>query len=128
MTTIPRLVAVLLLVAVAGCTRYQVRTLPPPEEGPASVRAARMTPRGRGTMVVLHDVRITADSVIGWAEGAPDPSGLLRGGRTRVAVHRNQVLLFEPAVPDPRATAGAALSAVLVGLGLYALGAVGNSG
>ena len=79
-------------------------------------------------MVVLHDVRITADSVFGWAEGAPDPSGLLRGDRTRVAVHRNEVLLFEPAVPDRWATAGAALSAVFVALGLYALAALGNSG
>lgn len=128
MTTIPRLFALLLLAAAAGCTRYQVRTLPPPEEGPASVRAARMTPRGAGTMVVLHDVRITADSVIGWAEGAPDRSGLLRGARTRMAVHRDQVLLFEPAEPDALATVGAALFAALVALGLYALNAVGNSG
>ena len=128
MTTIPRLLAVLLLVVAAGCTRYQVRTLPPPEDGPTSVRAARMTPRGAGTMVVLHDVRITADSVMGWAEGAPDRSGLLRGERTRVAVHRSEVLLFEPAEPDAWATAGAALSAVFVALGLYALNAVGNSG
>jgi hypothetical protein len=128
MTTIPRLFAMLLLIAAAGCTRYQVRTLPPPEEGPVSVRAARMTPRGAGTMVVLHDVRITADSVIGWAEGAPDRSGLLRGDRTRMSVHRDQVLLFEPAEPDALNTAGAALVAAFVALGLYALNAVGNSG
>lgn len=128
MTPIPRLFAISLLAAVAGCTRFQVRTLPPPDEGPVSVRAARVTPRGAGTMVVLHDVRVTADSVIGWGEGAPDPSGLLRGPGQRVAVHRSEVLLFEPAEPDPRATAGAVLSAVLVALGLYALNAVGNSG
>ena len=125
---IPRLFAISLLVAASGCTRYQVRALPPPEEGPASVRAARMTPRGAGTMVVLHDVRITADSVVGWAEGAPDRSGLLRGERTRMSVHRNEVLLFEPAEPDALATAGAALAAAFVALGLYALNAIGNSG
>ena len=117
MTTIPRLFAVLLLVGAGGCTRYQVRTLPPPEEGPATIRAARVTPRETGTMVVLHDVRITADSVIGWAEGAPDRSGLLRGERTRVAVHRSQVLVFEPAVTD----AGGILLNALVGAGVVVL-------
>lgn len=128
MTTIPRLSAISLLVAVAGCTRFQVRTLPPPEDGPVSVGAARMTPRERGTMVVLHDVRITADSVTGWAEGAPDRSGLLSGPRTRVAVHRDEVLLFEPAEPHFWATVGAAVAATFVALALYALNVISHSG
>jgi hypothetical protein len=128
MTTFPRRFAVLLLVALAGCTRFQVHTLPPPDEGPVTFAAARVTPRTTGMMVVMRNVRVTADSVIGTGEGAPDPSGLLRRPGQRVAVHRGEVLLFEPAVPDSRATAGAVLSAVLVALGLYALNAVGNSG
>lgn len=129
MRTFPRLFAVLLVAAAAGCTRWNPpRALPAPDEGPVTYAAARVTPRTTGRMVVMRDVRVTADSVIGTGEGAPDPSGLLRGSGQRVALHRSEVLLFEPAVPDPWATAGAALSVVLVALGLYALNAVGNSG
>jgi hypothetical protein len=121
MKTIPRLLAVLLLTALAGCTRYRQHTLPAPEEGPVSLPAARVTPRGTGTMVVLKDVQITADSLTGWAEGTPDPSGLLRGPRTRVAMHRSEVLLFEPATPDNRATAGSLLLNGLLGAAVVAL-------
>jgi hypothetical protein len=129
MKTITRLLAVLPLITVVGCTRWDPpRALPAPGEGPITFAAVRVTPRTTGRMVVMRDVRVTPDSVIGRGEGAPDPSGLLRGTGQRVAVHRSEVLLFEPAVPDFRATAGAALSFVLVGLGLYALNAVGNSG
>lgn len=128
MKTIPTLLAILLPIAFSGCTRWEpVRTLPPPAEGPVSMPAARVTPRS-GMMIVLRRVEITPDSVIGWREGDPDPSGLLRGPGRRVAMPRGEVLLFEPAVPHPWATAGAALSVVLVALGLYALNAVGNSG
>jgi hypothetical protein len=129
MKSTTRLLAVVLMAAAAGCTKWDPpRALPAPEEGPATFAAARVTPRRTGMMVVMHNVRITADSVIGRSEGAPDPSGLLRGPGQRMAVHRGEVLLFEPAVPDLWATAGAALSAALVALGLYALNAVGNSG
>lgn len=115
MKTIARLLAVLLVIAAAGCSRWQApRALPPPTDAPVTLPAARVTPRTTGTMVVLRDVRITADSVIGWGEGAPDPSGLLRGSRTRVAVHRSQVLVFEPANENPW-TGGAALSLLLLG-------------
>jgi hypothetical protein len=122
MTTISRGFAVLLLIGLAGCARWERPSpLPPPEQGPVTVSAARVTPSGAGTMMVLHDVRITADSVIGWREGAADPSGLLRGSRTRTAVHRSEVLLFEPAVRSPWATIGAVALIVVVGYGLYYL-------
>lgn len=123
MTPISRPLAVLLLMGLAGCARWQrPAPLPPPEQGPVTVSAARVTPSGAGTMMVLHDVRITADSVIGWREGAGDPSGLLRaGGRTRTAVHRSQVLIYEPADRSPWATAGAVALIVVVGYGLYYL-------
>jgi predicted small lipoprotein YifL len=100
MRTITRRLAILLLIALAGCTKHRPRTLPPPEEGAVSLRSARVTPRETGRMVVLRNVQVTADSVIGWSEGAPDRSGLLTGPGTRVAVHRSDVLVYEPAVPD----------------------------
>src|SRR5688572_28613312 len=114
MKTTTRLLAVLLAAAAAGCTKWEPpRALPAPEEGPATYAAARVTPRTTGMMVVMRNVRVTADSVIGTGEGTPDPSGLLRGTGQRMALHRSEVLLFEPAVPDRLATAGAVLSAVL---------------
>lgn len=122
-----RPLAVLLVAAAAGCTRWDPpRALPAADEGPVTFAAARVTPRTTGTMVVLRNVRVTPDSVIGRGEGAPDPSGLLRGPGSRVAVHRSEVLLFEPAVPDGWATVGGALLAVLVALGLYAANAMGS--
>ena len=122
MTPISRWLAVLLLVGLAGCARWQrPAPLPPPEQGPATVKAARVTPGGAGTMMVLHNVTITADSVIGWREGPGDPSGLLRGGRTRTALHRSQVILYEPAVRSSWATVGAVALIVVVGYGLYYL-------
>lgn len=129
MRTITRPVLVLLVAAAAGCTRWAPPSaLPAPEEGAFTFAAARVTPRTTGRMVVWRDVLVTPDSVIGRGEGAPDPSGLLRGSRQRVALHRAEVLLFEPAVPDFLATAGVALSLVLVALGLYGLNAIVNSG
>ncbi|HYR10079.1 MAG TPA: hypothetical protein VEQ60_20065 [Longimicrobium sp.] len=127
MKTIARLFAVLLMIAATGCTRYRTNALPAPEEGPVSLPAARVTPRGMGTMVVLKDVQVTADSVTGWAEGTPDPSGLLRGPRTRVAMHRSEVLLFEPATPDNRATAGSILLNGLLGAAVVALYLISQS-
>lgn len=122
MKPISRGFAVLLLVGLAACARWQrPAPLPPPEQGPVSVKAARVTPSGAGTMMVLYDVRITADSVIGWREGPGDPSGLLRGDRTRTALHRSQVVIYEPAARSSLATVGAVALIVAVGYGLYYL-------
>lgn len=128
MKTIARLLALLLVAAAAGCTRWAPPSaLPAPEEGPVTYASARVTPRTTG-MMVMHNVRVTADSVTGRREGAPDRSGLLRGPSKRVALHRSEVLLFEPAEPDGWATVGGALLAVLVAFGLYVADAVGSSG
>ncbi|HEY0020965.1 MAG TPA: hypothetical protein VGC13_31980 [Longimicrobium sp.] len=118
-----RLALVALAIASSGCTQWRhVPAMPSPrEEGVVLIGAARVTPSGAGTMMELRNVQITMDSVIGWREGAADPSGLLRGPRTRVSLHRSQVLIYEPAVPDSWATAGAALLAGLVAYGLYVL-------
>jgi hypothetical protein len=116
-----RLVLVALAIASSGCTRWErPSALPAPRDAPVALRAARLT-RQSGMMQVLHDVRITADSVTGWGEGAPDPSGLLRGLRRRVSLHRGEVLALEPAVRDRWATAGAAVLGVLAAYGLVAL-------
>jgi hypothetical protein len=128
MKTTACLLAVLLLTAAAGCTRYRPNALPAPEEGPVPVRAARVTPRETGTMVVLKNVQITADSVIGWRAGEPDRSGLLSGPSQRVAVHRSQVLLYEPAVYDGWATAGGAALSLIGAYALVAIYYVGKSG
>jgi hypothetical protein len=117
-----RLALVALVIASSGCTRWErAPALPPPEEGVVLIGAARVTPSGAGTMMELRNVQITMASVIGWREGAADPSGLLRGPRTCVSLHRSQVLIYEPAVPDSWATAGAAVLAGLVAYGLYVL-------
>jgi hypothetical protein len=111
-----------LAIASSGCTRWErAPALPPPEQGVVLVDAARVTPSGAGTMMELRNVQITGDSLIGWREGASDPSGLLRGPRTRVSLHRSQVLIYEPAVHDFWATAGAAVLAGIVAYGLYVL-------
>lgn len=116
-----RLALVTLAIASSACTRWErASALPAPQEAPVTLRAARLT-RQSGMMQVLHDVRITADSVTGWGEGAPDPSGLLRGPRRRVSLHRGEVLVLEPAVRDRWRTAGAAVLGVLAAYGLVAL-------
>jgi hypothetical protein len=116
-----RLALFALAIGSSGCTRWErLPALPAPQEAPVALHAARLT-RQSGMMQVLHDVRITADSVTGWGEGAPDPSGLLRGPRTRVSLHRSEVLALEPAVRDGWRTAAAGVLAVLAAYALVAL-------
>lgn len=109
-----------LLLAAAACTRWQpVRPVPVPsaDAAPVAMRSARVTPRETGRMAVLHRVEVTADSVTGWTEGAPDPSGLLRGSGQRVAYARDQVLLLERAEYNPWGV----LASTLAALGFWAL-------
>jgi hypothetical protein len=57
----------LLAVAAGGCTRWQYTyPLPAPGEAPRTFGAARVTPVQNGPMLVLRDVTVTPDSVIGW--------------------------------------------------------------
>jgi hypothetical protein len=114
-----RPLAAAFLVLAAGCTRWELAPAVPPAEAPA---VARVTPSTTGIMVVLHDVQVTADSVVGYRVARPD--GLAPApARARVALHRSEVLVFERAVTDPWRTTGASLLG-LVGpwalLGLYA--------
>lgn len=127
MNVIRRLFVVgLLLAGLSGCARWQrLPSLPPPDAGARPIAAARVTPRQTGEMVELFDVRITADSVIGWRKGDPDPSGLLSGPRRRMALHRDDVLVFERSAPNPRGTAAlVAVLTLVVTASLVALHAV----
>lgn len=102
---IRRLLALgLLLGALSACVRWQ-RLPSVPDPGGRPIASARVAPRQTGVMVELYDVRVTADSVIGWRKGDPDRSGLLSGPRTRVALHRDEVLVFERSAPNRGATA-----------------------
>lgn len=106
MKPIPGLSLGLLLMAGAGCTRWQYTyPLPAPGEAPRTFSAARVTPAGNGPMLVLRNVEVTSDSVIGW-------HGEAEGQRQRIAVHRSQVLVLDRRVTDPWRTG----SAVLLGV------------
>jgi hypothetical protein len=114
MMLIRRTALVLALITISGCMHWKpVRPLPRAEQDPVSLRGARVTmaaaatPMRASTALVLRDVRITADSVIGWGEGPDD----------RIALHRSQVRGLESRSLDPWRTAGAT---VLVLLAAYA--------
>jgi len=98
-------IGLLLTVAAAGCTRWQYTyPLPAPGEAPRTFDAGRVTTVGSG-MVVLRDVVVTADSVIGW-------QGETEAQRQRIAVHRSQVLVFDRRVTDHWRTGSAFLLGV----------------
>lgn len=127
MNVIRRLFVVgLLLAGLSACARWQrLPSVPPPDTGARPIAAARVTPRQTGEMVELFDVRITADSVIGWRKGDPDPSGLLSGPRRRMALHRDDVVVFERSAPNRRATTGVvAVLTLIVAVSFAALYAV----
>ncbi|HYR10080.1 MAG TPA: hypothetical protein VEQ60_20070 [Longimicrobium sp.] len=114
---------VLALAAASGCMRWrQMRTLPPAQEAPVSLRSARLTTTGAEApartprLVLLRDVQITSDSVIGWAKGAGD----------RVAVHRDQVSVLESPAVDGWRTAGVAALVVLIAYGVAVMYALMN--
>ena len=80
-----------LLVGASGCVHFDVVEVPAPTPGESrSVGWARVTTTG-SRFYQLRDVRITADSVVGWEE-APnlDPDA-----RRRIAIHRDDIRRFE---------------------------------
>ena len=120
----PRVLLVLILLTVSGCMRWrQVHTLPAPDQDPVSLRTARVAVR-RGSspireprLVVLRDVRVTEDSVIGWRDRVGD----------RVAVHRDQVQFLETRGVDPWSTAGVSLLVLVVAYGAVVFYAISQS-
>jgi hypothetical protein len=122
-----RLALVAVVVASSGCTRWEhVRTMPSPREGSVWLESVRLTPRDTGIMMVLHDVQITADSVIGWQSWREGMRS-----RTRVAVHRSQVLALDSRGPSRWGTVAMAtlgILAVCAAAALYGLSGVDWSG
>ncbi|HLM67239.1 MAG TPA: hypothetical protein VK358_06915 [Longimicrobium sp.] len=99
---------ILMAAATAGCTRWQyTHPLPAPGEAPRTFGAARVTVAGQGTVLVLRDVQVSADSVTGWLGKTP-------GQRQRLAIHRKQVVILDRRASDPWGTAGVSLLTVVV--------------
>ena len=84
-------IALLLLVmaALGGCTHWKTTGTPAPQVIPR----ARVTPV-TAERVVLRDVQVTADSVVGWY---PLPTGR----RAWVTLHRDEVERFEERRMNP---------------------------
>jgi hypothetical protein len=93
-----------LCLLATACTGWRPVTTPAP--GP--VRQARVT-SVENAVLVLRDVQVTADSVIGWHQVLTDP--LQAGHRQRIAMHRSQVRTFEQSATEPARTG---LLAVLI--------------
>jgi hypothetical protein len=112
---VPRVLLILVLLVCSGCTHWrQVRPLSRPAQDTVFLRAARLTTGGMeegrmraARLFLLRDVQVTADSVVGWADGVGQ----------RVAVHRNQVSALESRRIDPWGTAGATLIVLTVAYG-----------
>jgi hypothetical protein len=105
----PLLLAAAFVLALSGCTQWRhVPAIPSPREGSVLLESVRLTPRETGITMVLHDVQITADSVIGWQSWREGMRS-----RTRVAVHRGQVLVLDSRGPSRWGTAAMAMLAIL---------------
>lgn len=109
-----RLLLVMLLVASAGaCTSWRVRPTPEPRAAaPRYLEFARVT-ADNGDMMVLHDIWVTRDSVVGWRGRG------VGGGLVKVRLARSQVKIFEVRRVNAVGTvavAGAALAAIWAGL------------
>ena len=112
-----RLLLCALLAGATGCMRFQAGVVPSPGlDGSRTVSQARVTTT-ESRYYLLRDVRVTADSVVGW-NTARD------AGRQRIALHRGQVRRFERERVDALRTGlvvAAAAYVVLVIRGLHAL-------
>ncbi|HEX6911622.1 MAG TPA: hypothetical protein VF142_14570 [Longimicrobium sp.] len=86
-----RLMVCAALVGASACVHFDPVEVPAPQPGEArSVGWARVTTT-ESRFYQLRDVRITADSVVGWEEARSlDPSA-----RQRIAIHRSDIRRFE---------------------------------
>lgn len=110
-----------LLIAVAGCMRWQ-RVPPPvtaPDETPARFALARIT-LANGALQELRDVQVTADSVTG--------TRITAGGLgERVSLPRADVVVVERQSVSVFATALAAASALAVGIYILFMRAIAGA-
>ena len=110
MKLISRLFLGAMLIAAAGCMRWEhvpIRTAP--ADAPNVLGTLRVRRLDTGARMVLRDVEVRGDSVIGWTTDEV-PS--------RVAVHRRQVILAERSRMDGWATVGTVVLAVLMVYGV----------
>jgi hypothetical protein len=90
-----------------------------PDGEPPALGTMRLTPPDPGPTLVLREVQVTADSVIGWRNAGGVP--------VRVALHRSRVAMMERYDANALETLGLMALAVVVALGaaaLYALSTI----
>ena len=106
-----RLMVCALLVGASGCMHFDTVEVPAPAPGASrTIRWARVTTT-ESRFYQLRDVRITADSVVGWEEARNlDPAA-----KRRIAIHRDAVRRFEERRLNAAHTVllGAAVAALL---------------
>ncbi|HEX2078467.1 MAG TPA: hypothetical protein VHG08_12185 [Longimicrobium sp.] len=118
-STFGQLVLLLALLA-SGCMRWHSTPLPSPREQGDSVLLGtlRVTARPGTELVpsrermVLRDVRVHGDSLIGWG-------GTRLDSNHRIAVHRDQILGLEYGRIDWRRTGNVAGAVVLTVVAVY---------
>lgn len=108
---------------LSACMRWQGAPVPAPRASgePLVLGTARVTtwsgpdgPVGLRKRIVLRDVQVRGDSLIGWG-------GETVGSRERIAVHRDQVAGLEFGRRDWGRTAGAVVLSVVVVYGALVL-------
>lgn len=108
---------------LCGCMRWQSAPTPAPRAlgEPLVLGSACLTtwsgpnrPAGLRKRIVLRDVQVRGDSLIGWGGGTV-------GSRERIAVHRDQVVGLEFGRTDWGRTAGAVVLSVAVVYGALVL-------
>jgi hypothetical protein len=108
MKLISRLSLGAMVVLSAGCMRWEympMRTAP--DNAPNSLGTVRVTLLETGATMMLRDVEVTADSVIGWTTGPAED---------RVALHHRELFL-ERSRTNLWATAGVIVLTLLVAYG-----------
>jgi hypothetical protein len=115
------LVAGLLLCPLAACATWEVQGAPRPEAEEARyVERARVTVRG-GDVMVLEEVQVRPDSVVGWRRARD-------GALDQVAIARSEVRIFEARRVDTQRSILAAIGGVLaVAAGVFAVAFLGTT-
>ena len=119
MKLISRLFLGVVVMVSAGCMRWEPVFIPAAADGePPTLGTMRLTPPDLGRTLVLREVQVTADSVIGWRseDGVP----------VRVALHRSRVAIMEKYDANTWETVGLMAFVIVLALGAAALYALSN--